>query len=129
MMRRKNTKPFLTFLMTGGFNTLLCLLVYWLLIQVNVPYLLASTLMFIYGVIQGYLFSAFFVFQQQAKWQNLLKYSMVYVCSYVFNIAILYVCVTDIGVSKFMGQVITSLLVATLNYVLVKKMVFKEVVS
>lgn len=125
MIGNKRIPKFLIFLVTGGSNTLLCLIAYALLIKGGVPYLVASTLMFVYGVVQGYLLSTFFVFQHSVKFGNLAKYSMVYVFSYIFNIAILYFFVEAMGTSELVGQAMTSLLVATLNYLLVKKIVFQ----
>ena len=125
MINRDKIPKYLIFLVTGGTNTLLCLALYWFLIREGMHYLLASTIMFAYGVVQGYLFSSFFVFQHSVKFKNLVKYAIVYMSSYVFNIVILYLCVNDLRTSEFMGQVITSFLVATLNYLLVKRIVFK----
>ncbi|MBX9598004.1 MAG: GtrA family protein [Burkholderiales bacterium] len=115
----------LRFLFTGGLNTIICLILFAILINVGLNYLLASTMVFIFGVIEGYLLSAVLVFRHKIKFRPLLRYSLVYIASYIVNIMILYTCVEFIHLSKVNGQIVTSLLIAALNYALVKKLVFK----
>ena len=117
---------FFKFLISGGLNTLICLLLYWILIHNQVNYILASTIMFIFGVMEGYILSAIFIFKHKINFLHLVKYTSVYLSSYVLNIAILASCVELIGLSHFMGQVFTSALVAVLNYFLVKIFVFRQ---
>lgn len=82
-------------------------------------------MVFILGVIEGYLLSAVLVFRHRISFRPLLRYSLVYLVSYAINITLLYICVDFIKLSELKGQIITSLLVAALNYALVKKLVFK----
>ena len=65
MLAKLLSSKFFKFLISGGLNTLVCLLLYWVLIKVNVNYILASTLMFIFGVIEGYILSAIFIFKHK----------------------------------------------------------------
>lgn len=115
----------LRFLLTGGINTIICLFLFAILINIGLNYLLASTMVFILGVIEGYLLSAVLVFRHRISFRPLLRYSLVYLVSYAINITLLYICVDFIKLSELKGQIITSLLVAALNYALVKKLVFK----
>lgn len=117
---------FFKFLISGGLNTLICLLLYWILIHNQVNYIFASTLMFIFGVIEGYILSAIFIFKHKINFLHMVKYTSVYISSYILNIAILAIGVELIGLSHFMSQVVTSALVAVLNYFLVKIFVFKQ---
>ncbi len=96
-----------------------------ILINFGLNYLLASTIVFIFGVIEGYLLSSLLVFRRKINFRPLLRYSLVYLVSYVVNITLLYVCVNFVKLNELNGQIVTSLLVATLNYALVKKLVFK----
>lgn len=115
----------LRFLFTGGLNTVICLILFAILINIGLNYLLASTVVFVFGVIEGYLLSAVLVFRHKINFRPLLRYSLVYIASYVVNIMILYSCVEFIPLSKINGQIVAALLVAVLNYALVKKVVFK----
>ncbi len=115
----------LRFLFTGGLNTVICLSLFAILINFGLNYLLASTIVFIFGVIEGYLLSSLLVFRRKINFRPLLRYSLVYLVSYVVNITLLYVCVNFVKLNELNGQIVTSLLVATLNYALVKKLVFK----
>jgi putative flippase GtrA len=115
----------LRFLFTGGLNTVICLILFAILINIGLNYLLASTVVFVFGVIEGYLLSAVLVFRHKINFRPLLRYSLVYLVSYVVNITLLYICVDFIKLSDLNGQIVTSLLVAALNYALVKKLVFK----
>lgn len=115
----------LRFLFTGGLNAFICLILFAILINIRLNYLLASTVVFVFGVIEGYLLSAVLVFRHKINFRPLLRYSLVYLVSYVVNITLLYICVDFIKLSDLNGQIVTSLLVAALNYALVKKLVFK----
>lgn len=126
MLAKLFSSKFFKFLISGGLNTLVCLLLYWVLIKVNVNYILASTLMFIFGVIEGYILSAIFIFKHKINLLHLVKYISVYLSSYVVNIIILAALVELMGLSHFMAQVVTSALVAVLNYFLVKIFVFRQ---
>lgn len=114
------------FLISGGLNTLICLLLYWVLIKANLNYILASTLMFVFGVVEGYILSAIFIFKHKINLLHLAKYTSVYLSSYGINIIILASLVELIGLSHFMAQAVTSALVAILNYFLVKVFVFRQ---
>ena len=96
-----------------------------ILINFGLNYLLASTIVFIFGVIEGYLLSSLLVFRRKINFRPLLRYSLVYLVSYAINITLLYICVDFVKLNELNGQIVTSLLVATLNYALVKKLVFK----
>ena len=74
MLAKLLSSKFFKFLISGGLNTLVCLLLYWVLIKVNVNYILASTLMFIFGVIEGYILSAIFIFKHRINLFHLAKY-------------------------------------------------------
>lgn len=126
MLARLLSSKFFKFLVSGGINTLICLLLYWILIKANFNYILASTLMFVFGVVDGYILSAVFIFKHKINLFHLAKYTSVYLSSYVINIIILTGLVELIGLSHFMAQVVTSALVAVLNYFLVKVFVFKK---
>lgn len=82
--------------------------------------------MFVFGVVDGYILSAVFIFKHKINLFHLAKYTSVYLSSYVINIIILTGLVELIGLSHFMAQVVTSALVAVLNYFLVKVFVFKK---
>lgn len=115
----------LRFLLTGGLNTVVCLGFFAILIKHGVNYLLASTIVFIFGIIEGYVLSSALVFRHKISFRPLLRYAVVYIVSYIVNIVLLYVCVELVNLGKFNGQVITSLLIAVMNYILIKKLVFK----
>lgn len=126
MLAKLFSSKFFKFLVSGGLNTLICLFLYWVLIKANFNYILASTLMFVFGVLEGYILSAIFIFKHRINLFHLAKYTSVYLSSYVVNIIILTGLVELIGFSHFMAQVVTSALVAMLNYFLVKVFVFRQ---
>lgn len=116
--------PLVRFLVTGGLNTLVCLALFWVLIKIHINYIVASTIMFAFGIVEGYILSAWLVFKTKIQLSHLLKYSLIYILSYSLNIAILFICVEFMGIEKLASQTITSLIVAFVNYYLVKKLIF-----
>ena len=108
------------FLFSGGLNTLICLILFGCLIKIGLNYLLASSVMFVFGVVEGYLLSAVLVFSHKINLRHLLQYSGVYLSSYCCNIGILAGCVEFLHCDKLVAQLISCLSVALLNYFLVK---------
>jgi putative flippase GtrA len=119
--------PAIRFLFIGGFNTMLCLIVYYLLLKLNLHYLVASSITNIFGILNGFLLNSILVFKHRAKLSRLLRYLFVYAISFLLNIFIMYVFVGVLYLPKFISQIITIAILAIFNYQLIKRVVFSIV--
>lgn len=117
---------FIHYLFFGGLNTAITFILYALLIKIGVSYLLASSISYIFGIGEGFLFNAWFVFKHKPQLSKLTKYSLVYVVSYVINICLLYVFVRYCHLPKIEAQLIVTLIVTLVNFKLIKSAVFRS---
>ena len=79
LLNRKNSLQLnynvIKFILIGGFNTLVCLALFWLLISCGINYLIASALMNVFGVIEGYTLNAKLLYRTKLEFVMFIKYS------------------------------------------------------
>lgn len=117
---------FIRFCIVGAVNTGISLLVYALLLKLQVHYLAASTLAYIAGLINGYIFSSSFVFKKKFKLQQGVKFVTVYLSSLLINLALLYIFVDVFHLSELLGQTIVTGINVVYNYFINKFWTFKS---
>lgn len=119
-------KYFIMFLLTGGLNTLISLLLFILLLHIGVYYLVASSITYIFGIIEGYFFTSLWVFNVNIMFKGLLKYAFVYCLTLLVNLTVLYTLVAEFKLHEVVAQIITIALVTLLNYYLIKVFVYRD---
>jgi putative flippase GtrA len=113
------------FLLVGGFNTIMGLLVYSLLLYFGVNYMLSSTLSFVFGVLEGYTLNSILVFRVMPKFHSLFKFTAVYCISLGLNLIMVYLLVEYAHLDKLIAQVITCVVLAGVNFYLIKAFVYR----
>ncbi|MBX9867972.1 MAG: GtrA family protein [Burkholderiales bacterium] len=124
-MRNLLSHRVIIYLIIGGANTLINLLIFYAFLQFGINYLIANVLCFIIGVLLGYILNTLIVFKAQLHFAALLKYSTVYLSSMAINLVLLFLLVHYAELNKMLAQIITTAIVTVVNYVLIKKIVFK----
>lgn len=124
-MRNLLSHRIVTYLIIGGANTVINLLIFYVFLKIQVNYLIANLLCFIIGVLLGYILNTLIVFKSQLHFAALFKYSSVYLSSMAINIVLLFLLVHYAELNKMLAQIITTAIVTVVNYVLIKKVVFK----
>lgn len=119
-------KTFIKYLLSGGTNTLISLAIFTIMVHFGVNYLFASSFVYIYGIIQGYVFNCKFVFHTQVIWQGLLRYSGVFAISFILNLILMYIGVDIFHLQKLVSQIIVTGMLTILNYQLIKLFVFEK---
>ena len=92
-MRNLLSHRIVTYLIIGGANTVINLLIFYAFLKLQVNYLIANVLCFIIGVLLGYILNTLIVFKRKLHFAALLKYSSVYVSSMAINIVLLFLFV------------------------------------
>lgn len=116
----KNTfykKSFLRFLLLGGMNTILTLLIYWLLILFyghNTSYATA----FIIGILFSYAANSVYTFKTKIELKRLPLYIIGYVLSYLFGSMILNISVGEFGIHKQVAIFLVIGLSIPVNYII-----------
>jgi putative flippase GtrA len=116
---------FIKFCIVGVANTSISLVVYALLLKLSVHYLAASTIAYLAGIINGYIFSSSFVFKKKFNYMQGLKFLGVYLSSLLINLGLLFIFVEILHISEFFGQVIATCFNVIYNYLLNKLWTFK----
>lgn len=116
---------FLRYLFFGGLNTALTFSLYILLLKTGLNYLFASTICYAVGIIEGFLFNAWFVFHHKPRFSGLTKYGLVYAVAYLINLGLLFGLVHFMELDKIVAQLVTIIVVTILNFKLVQQLVFK----
>lgn len=115
------SKRFLIFGFWGVINAILAYGVYALLLRLNINYLIAGTLSFIFGASFGYFVNSKYTFKRDISHHLYVKYILIYVISYFLNIALLYGFVDICHVNSYLAPMFCMAIMAIVNYFLVKK--------
>ena len=113
-------KQFLLFCIVGASNTLITLGVYTLLLKIGVPYLVATTIGYICGIINGYLWSSKVVFKKRKTIDNATKFVVVNIITIGVNLFLMWLWVDVLSIHKILAQVITICFTMPLNFILNK---------
>ena len=113
-------RQFLLFCIVGASNTLITLGVYTLLLKIGVPYLIATTIGYICGIINGYLWSSKVVFKKKKTIDNAAKFVVVNLITIGVNTALMWLWVDVLVIHKILAQVITVCFTMPLNFILNK---------
>lgn len=119
-------KNFIKFLLIGGSNTVICMILFWGLNKIGFNYLLSSALMNIFGIIEGYILNAKLLYKTNLKLKELFKYFNVYAVAFVLNLIMMYVFVSCMHIQKLLAQILTTGILTIINYQIVKLFVFKS---
>lgn len=110
--------------LVGVANTILTVFLYWLFLEVfHWHYLVSFTLSWAIGVVFTYAINAKKVFKTEDSdfnWKNFVKYSSIYVFSYMLNTGLLWLLVDTCGFEPFWMQCIIIPLVVLINFLGIK---------
>ncbi|MCK5129029.1 MAG: GtrA family protein [Clostridiales bacterium] len=113
-------KQFILFCIVGASNTLITLGVYTLLLQFNVPYIIASPIGYICGVFNGYLWSSKVVFKQKKTMDNATKFIIVNLFVLGVNTLLMWIWVDNLEIHEIWAQGLTICFTMPLNFILNK---------
>jgi putative flippase GtrA len=102
-------EQFIKFCFVGVANTTISLTAFYFLLKIDFPYLIASTLAYCLGMVNGYLFSTLFVFKQTHHASQAVKFISVSLSSLLVNLLILYLLVDFLLANKMTSQVIATI--------------------
>lgn len=116
---------FLKFCMIGVVNTTISLVVFYILLRFDMHYLLSSSIAYCAGLLNGYIFSSSFVFQQKHNVKQVIKFISVNTSSLLINLLILYFLVKVAEVSNLHAQLFATIFNVIYNFTLNKWWTFK----
>lgn len=123
-MCRKTILQLVAYVLVGFSNTILTVFLYWLFLEVfEWHYILSFTLSWLIGVIFTYIINANRVFRTEDSnfnWLNFVKYTTIYVCSYLLNTGALWFLVSYMGYDAFGMQCFIIPIVVLINFIGIK---------
>ncbi len=125
---KKNTiVQFIKFGIVGVSNTLISFFIYYVLLYFKVNYLVASTAGFIVSVLNAYFWNNKYVFSknEDGHMKTLIKTYISYGGTYLLNMALLFIMVHFLSISKIIAPVLILLITIPLNFILNKFWTFK----
>lgn len=120
-------KKFIIYLLIGGTAALVEWGLFYLFMIGGMDYLLAATSSFIFSTLYHYVLTTMFVFESGAKYKKATELSLVFVVSVVglfFNLLLMYLFVSKLGLNAMLSKVLASCIVVAWNYLARKKWIF-----
>lgn len=124
---------FIKFGFVGICNTGIGLLIYYFLLAVEVPYLAANVVGFLFSTLNAYLMNQRFVFQhtkrtisKRSTVRRIGKVYLVYLISFGIGMADLYIFVEWLKISEKIAPLLNICITTPLNYLLNKFWAFKK---
>lgn len=124
---QKLLQQFIKFGLVGCINTVTSLAIYYLLIFLNVQYLLASVAGYIFSSIVGFILNKFWVFQAKntKTIQETIRYYIVYGCALLINLGMMYLQIDVLMISDKIAPLITLCVTVPFNFIMSKLWVFR----
>lgn len=126
-MIKKHNSQIVRYIFFGVLNTAITFLLYVFLVGLGVQYLVASTICYLVGIVEGFVFNGIFVFNEKLELTGLSKYFLVYLVSYLISIFVLFSLVHYLNLNELISQATVIILITFLNFKLLKWLVFCNV--
>lgn len=122
----KKYLPFIKFCLVGATNVVISYTAYFILLKLGLYYLLATTIAYVVGILNGYIWSSKFVFKKNKSINNMMKFFIVYISALFINLGIMYICVDTYNMNKLIAPIFAIGVGTVYNYLLNKIWTFKE---
>lgn len=103
------------FMVAGVFNTLIGYVVY-LFLLLALPYLVAYTGAYLFGIVFSYGLNTYFVFRQHWHWGKFFAYPVVYLLQYGFGVMAMYLLVSEARIDSRLAPLVVVVLTVPLTF-------------
>jgi putative flippase GtrA len=115
----------------GVFTTLINIITYKILVDINIQYMLSNVGAFVVSVIFAYITNKKWVFNSKANTvfkvlEEFLKFIMTRTTTFLFDFFGMIFMVEVLSLGKFYSKIFINIVVIILNYLFSKKMVFSD---
>lgn len=114
---------FIKFGIVGISNTLISLSIYYILIYLNINYIIANTIGFICSVINAYYWNSKYVFKADEERNTLKSFSKVFISystTFILGTVLLYLWVNVFNISNLLAPIINLFITIPLNFLMNK---------
>lgn len=119
---------FAKFVLVGCSNVLVSLMIYYVLLEQGVPYLMATFAGYIISTVTGYFLNRFWVFHPQKirTGISLMRYYFVYLSALGINLSLMYLFVDHMLLPAKLAPILILFVTIPYNFILSKLWVYKE---
>jgi putative flippase GtrA len=111
---------FFRFVVGGGINTLLTYLLF-LLLAAFMPYAIAYTITYAFGIALSYVINAFFVFDTGHDWKAMVRFPVAYAVQYLWGLALLFLLIDVLTMPRAIAMLVVIATGTVLSYLLIKR--------
>ena len=129
IVKNKTTlKEFVLFNIIGLINTLLTIILYFCLVYIEVHYLIALIIDYIFGIFFSYYMNRKYTFNYKFENKNYMFLKMLasYLLIFFINTVLLYFFIEELFINKYFSQVIAMFILIIIAFHLQKFFVFKK---
>ncbi|ACV64800.1 GtrA family protein [Desulfofarcimen acetoxidans DSM 771] len=109
---------FIKFSIVGVINTIISFILYYILISININYLISSILSYSIGMINSFLLNKYWVFIKKSTTHKhyFIKFIIVNIFTLSINSMLLYIFVSKFNINLLLSQFFVTLLVLMINF-------------
>ncbi len=116
-------KQFIKFGIVGISNTLISLVIYYILVFLNIHYIIANTIGFVVSVMNAYYWNSKYVFKADRKRsfvKSFVKVFISYSSTFMLGTGLLYLWIDVLNISNLLAPIINLFITIPLNFLLNK---------
>lgn len=122
-----NIKQFIKFGIVGVSNTLISLIIYYVLIYFNINYIIANTVGFLVSVLNSFYWNNKYVFLDRKGnlFKAIIKCYLSYGIVFLLSTLLLYIMVNVLQISEIIAPILNLFVTIPINFILNKLWTFK----
>lgn len=119
---------FIKFGFVGAVNTLTSLAIYYLLVLIDIDYILSTIIGYVISSIVGYILNKLWVFKSKGDkvYRSIIKFYVIYGFSLLLNVGCMYLWINILSLTKYIAPVLTLCITIPFNFIFSKMWVFKS---
>lgn len=125
--KKKNLIELINYVVVGGLTTLVNFVVYFFCTHVQIHYLIANVIAWVFAVLFAYIANRKYVFKSEGNNQKaeFIQFVSLRAVTLIVESLLLFVCIQMLSMNENIAKIIVSIVTVIGNYVFCKFMIFK----
>lgn len=125
--KKKNLIELINYVVVGGLTTLVNFVVYFFCTHVQIHYLIANVIAWVFAVLFAYIANRKYVFKSEGNDQKaeFIQFVSLRAVTLIVESLLLFVCIQMLSMNENIAKIIVSIVTVIGNYVFCKFMIFK----
>lgn len=125
--KKKDIFELFSYVVVGGLTTLVNFVVYFFCTHIQIHYLIANVIAWIFAVLFAYVANRKYVFKSEAndKKEEFIQFVGLRAITLLVESALLFVCIQLLAMNENIAKILVSVVTVIGNYVFCKFMIFK----